>query len=388
MKPKLLLCLTLVLIGAAWVAFISSDRFSNWLLERKQYPDFQEVSRSNDTSGTWAKKLKTPWTDTKVVLYRSTGEIVQLAAKTAVYSVWSTRASTNQHKPFDAPVAALIDPVTGNAWVGRVDTGEIETNEFTHANGSISTNFLIYTNLFIETGSEIVRGDNIIDGGEFFDGSFTWDESVIKPGQSGERLDALIEQFETNRSSVWPFKHTHGESRFGHYFRRDFFSSGNMGAQSIPIQHIQVSAGKLRLDFDSWQLGTKGSVWLDLKTFAILKTVEYRPVSFNLKTFWWGILPAFMGILLAMATLLLARQVRNPTHYLVTAGLLVCVLWSLVMLWRICVLGSWPTHLPFFHPAIALGDWVLYLPGLVIAFVTIMVAAQALMVRFDRTKTK
>ena len=58
MKPKIFFYLVLVFGGGLWIAFISSARFSNWLLERQQNPDRPAVIYTA-AEGTWAKKLKT-----------------------------------------------------------------------------------------------------------------------------------------------------------------------------------------------------------------------------------------------------------------------------------------------------------------------------------------
>jgi hypothetical protein len=171
MKPKILFYLVLALGGGLWIAFISSARFSNWLFERQQNPDRPAVIYAA-AEGTWAKKLKTPWVNTKVVLYRSNGQIVQLNAKQAVYTVWSTKGSTNESKGFDYPVAAFIDPATGNVWIGGVIARDVETNNETMVLDESYVDYLATTNFFIENDSEILVTDN-----EIYDGTFQWGES-------------------------------------------------------------------------------------------------------------------------------------------------------------------------------------------------------------------
>ena len=378
MKPKISFYLVLVFGGGLWIAFISSARFSNWLLERQQNPDRPAVIYTA-AEGTWAKKLKTPWANTKVVLYRSNGQIVQLNAKQAVYTVWSTKGSTNQSKGFDCPVAVFIDPATKKVWAGEVDAGEVETNVYQNTDDTVSTNYLIYTNLYFETASGIFRGDNVIN-----DGTFDWDESVIKQAQPGEELNALIDRVETNTGTAWPFDHIHGESQFEDYFPDDFFSGNTLGTQSIPIQRIEVANGKLRLYIDSLKYKTTAGVWLDLKTFEVRRTIEYRQVYFNLETFCRSVIPAIIAILTALETMLLTRKARGVAHCILSAVVLVCVIWSLVMLCRIFVFGAWPTHLPILRPVIALGDWAMYLPVIVIGVAVVFTLAQALLVRFEK----
>jgi hypothetical protein len=320
-------------------------------------------------------KLKTPWTNSKVVLYRASGEVIQLDAKSAVYAAWSTKASTNAHKPIDIPVTAFIDPTTRKVWAGWVDAGEVETNEFENDDNTVSKNFLIFTNLYFETVSGIFRGDNVI-----WDGTFSWGESMVERAQTGEGLDSVIHQIETNTGSAGPFPHVIGISRFGDYFRDDFFSSGNMGSQSVPVKRIKVDNGKLRLDIDSLKYKTSASVWLDLKTFKVRKAVEFRPVHFNLETFCWSVVPALIAIIVAFNTILLARKASNFTHSILSIIVLACVIWSLVMLCRIYILGAWPAYFPFFPLVIAIGDWAVYLPVVGVGIATMITAAQALRV--------
>ena len=382
MKPKIIFYLALALIGGLWILVLTNGRFTNWLLERRQNPNIPDVIRTAGETGTVAKKLKIPWTDSKVVLHRASGEVVQLDAKSAIYAVWSTKASTNQHKPFDVPVTAFIDPATKKTWAGWVAAGdEIETNEYENADNTVSTNYLVNSNLFIEAGSQIIRGDNVI-----WDGTFEWDESMIEQVQPDGWLAAVIEGIETNAGSAWPFPHIHGETRFEDYFSDGFFSSGNLGSQNIPIQRIEVSNGKLRLYVYSWKYKTMGSIWLDLNTFEVRRTIEYRPVHLDLEASCWGAVPALIAILIAFKTLLLAFRARTVAHGITSGIVLVFVTWSCFMLFQMYILGAWPTHFPFLHPAFALGDWARYLPVAGIGVATMITAAQALLLRSDKQK--
>jgi hypothetical protein len=83
---------------------------------------------------------------------------------------------------------------------------------------------------------------------------------------------------------------------------------------------------------------------------------------------------------------LLTRKGRSVAHSILSIIVLICVIWSLVTLYRIYILGAWPTHLPFLHPVIALGDWAMYLPVVGIGIATMITAAQALLVQFDKPK--
>jgi hypothetical protein len=271
MKPKLILGLALVVVGSWWIVFFASGKLTNWLYDRQQRQNEPTVTRIRP-EGLWAKKLKTPWTDTKIVLYRATGEVIQLNAKQAVYTVWSIKNPAKKGKEFDCPVTTFIDPETRNVWIGGVDTGQVETNEYENAHHIVSTNYLVYTNFFIENDSEILRGDSTL-----VDGTFACDESVIQKAQPNEGLDSVIERFDKSTNTAWPFSSADWTTGFFHDFRDGFFDSGEyLGNQVTQIQHIEVANGKLRLDFNSHKFGTVGSVWLNLKTLKVIKATEHK----------------------------------------------------------------------------------------------------------------
>lgn len=268
MKSKLLLYLALVLSVGLWIWFNSHEQMTRWFKrELNRNPTVVRII----PEGTWSKKLKLPWADTKIVLYRTSGEVVLIDAKKAVYTVWSTKVSTNQPQGIDYPVVAFIDPATQNVWIGAVNSGDVETNEFVADEHTIYTNYLTYTNFYIENDSEILSGSSVLA-----DGTFDGCESVIKKALPGEGLDSVIGRYDNSADTAWP---PHGASWFSNFrgdFREDFFSSGNLGSQSTQIKRLEVADGKLRLDFDSLKYRTAGNVWLDLKTMKVLKTVEHK----------------------------------------------------------------------------------------------------------------
>jgi hypothetical protein len=380
MKSRIIIYGILLLMGAAWIVIITNGRFIEWLREGRS--NRAAIYRGSNAQGTnWSTELKTPWTNSKVILYRESGDVVQLDAKSAVYSVVSTRVSTNRHEPFDVPVTVFIDPATGKAWAGWAATGEIETNEYANDDGSPATNYLTHTNLFFETDSGIFNGENMIR-----DGAFCWDESMISRVQPEEGLDAVIARIGTKGGGAWPFDHTNGKSFFGDYFPDRFFSSHNMGNQTVPIQRIEVGNGTLRLYIDSLQYKTTAAVWLDLKTFEVRRTIEYRATHFSAGTFYLGVVPALLAILIAAATLTLARTARSTPHVIVSGIVLVCIVWSWLVLCRIYIQGAWPTHLSIWRSVVALGDWAVYLPVAGIGIATLITGAQALLVQISKEK--
>jgi hypothetical protein len=387
MKPKILFCLALVLIGAILVAFCRSDNLRQWLLMRDQ----EKGAKNQDGlafllpnhlgTQTQATKLKIPWTDTKVILYRATGERVELDAKAAVYTVWSTRNGTNLGKGYDYSMGAFIDPETRFAWVGWAGCGNVDTQEFARSDSPSSIIYLTNTNFYIQTDSAIVSGDAVLS-----DGAFHWSGSLINQAQPGEKLEELINRCEQSAGASWPNGQRGWENNFRHYFRDQFFSSDNFGTQQTPIQNVSVASGKLRLDFDSMEYRTKGGVWLDLKTFQIRHAVEYRPVPFNLKMFCWGVVPALVAMMTGRVAWLLGRKAGSFAQRLLSGLVFMGVFWSLYMLFRIHVLGAWPTHLPLLKPVFAIGDWVIYFPAIAISVAAMITACQASFVRFEKQK--
>ena len=206
-----------------------------------------------------------------MVLYQATGEIVQLDAKKAVYTVWSIKNPAHAGKEFDVPMIAFIDSKTGNAWVGGMDALAIETNEFINDDHTVSTNYLVYTNLFFENDSQILMG-----GSQLSDGTFDCCESVLKKALSTEGLDSVIERFDKSTDGAWPCSGADWMTTFGDDFSEGFFNSGNLGSQTTQIQRVEIADGKLRLDFSSLKYQTTGSVWLDLNTLKVLKSVEHK----------------------------------------------------------------------------------------------------------------
>ncbi|MGH7942753.1 MAG: hypothetical protein ACREFR_16970 [Limisphaerales bacterium] len=256
MKVRFFIYSILALTGILWIMVIKSDRFGDWLDWRNHSandPFKTAVIRSGVDGKTWEKRQETPWTNAKVVLYRRDGEVAELGAKTAVYRTWLSPHQPNQGSTM--AVIAFVDPVTHESWIGEVDTGERETNDYEGR-----TFYLADTNFFIETGSGIFEGSPEID-----DGSFTWLESPIAKATS---LDALIHEWEQKNDGSYPFSGEVWISRFIAEFPKDTFSSGNFGEQSIPIQRIEITHGKLGIVFYSFKYGKEGSAWLDLKTLC------------------------------------------------------------------------------------------------------------------------
>jgi len=102
MKPKLLLCLALVLSGCVSCKSIHAEKVAPFLL----FPTNSPQIYSDPTK-------ETNWHDIKVALYRDSGEIAQLNAKCITIGD-ETNSWTEEN------IVVLVDPKTGNAWVGSL----------------------------------------------------------------------------------------------------------------------------------------------------------------------------------------------------------------------------------------------------------------------------
>jgi hypothetical protein len=102
MKSKLILCLALVLSGCSFCKSVHAENVAPFLLFSTNSPQIY----SDPTE-------ETNWHDIKITLYRDSGETSQLDAK-CITIQYGTNSWTEEN------VVALVDPKTGNAWVGSL----------------------------------------------------------------------------------------------------------------------------------------------------------------------------------------------------------------------------------------------------------------------------
>ncbi len=257
MKPKLILCIALVLRGGLFGCY-----------------NIASASETNAAQSYVAATVKTNWTDAKVTLYRTTRGTVQLAAKREVVTVC--------YGPYtnDWDVLAFVDPETENAWLG--------------------SSMVIQPKFYLETESGIVRGTVLFGGmalggfspdehdvntnGVMAYGDVYWDRSLFSSVKRGENVDAVIEQFDKNNGlelvtePKFPEKTTVIENslqRIENGLNPWFFVDERQGSQSVTtIEVVDVSDGKLRLDLINPTGNHKASVWIDLKTWQVVKTIQ------------------------------------------------------------------------------------------------------------------
>jgi hypothetical protein len=207
----------------------------------------------------WNKTLLTNWTDTKITLFRATGDVVQLNGKKAMYRVWTTNNWAGNHSSLDTGVVAFVDPKNDKVWLGRADTDK---------------DFNI-SDFYFEDSSGFFCGRYYL-----FAGTFYWHKSLIAKANPGEDVDALIGRFEKNINGWWlqeQFERTPLSPHFREWYFYPHAGVSYIGA--TPIDHVEVADGKLRLDFTSPAYKTKGSAWLDLQTRKVLRTVESRQIQ-------------------------------------------------------------------------------------------------------------
>ena len=102
MNPKFLLCLALVLSGCVSCKSVQAENVAPCLVFSTNSPHIY----SDPTE-------ETNWHDIKVPLYRDSGETAQLDAKCITIG-YRTNSGTEEN------IVALVDPKTGNTWVGSL----------------------------------------------------------------------------------------------------------------------------------------------------------------------------------------------------------------------------------------------------------------------------
>ena len=163
---------------------------------------------------------------------------------------------------------------------------------------------------FVETESSIVCGrvaflranlgasrpdvNGAISGEEDY-GFIIWDGSFVSNVKSGENADAAIERFNKTigLKSVERMPEV-GRTILGDNLDRVengldpwLFQDEGRGSQFTvtTVEAIDVGDGKLRLDLKSPSGSHKASVWIDLKTWQVVKTIQDGKSAFVLHSF-------------------------------------------------------------------------------------------------------
>ena len=74
----------------------------------------------------------------------------------------------------------------------------------------------------------------------------------------------------------------------------------------------------------------------------------------SIEALLWGILPTVVAVATVFGSLFMSWKDRRITHFVTSTVILIGVVWSLVNLYRIFVLGAWPTFLPHVIIGVAL----------------------------------
>ena len=222
-------------------------------------------------TATWTTK----WMNTKVTLYRTTGGAVQLAAKragvTVLYGLYTN----------DTDVVAFVDTDTGNAWIGE-GFGIDHRMFYLETESGIVRGSVGFSRL--ELGAALVDEHGVITGSRAF-GEVGWDRSCVTSVKRGENVETAIDQFNKNDDlkSVWRGFRTERRTLLGDNLDRVengldpwLFQGEQHGSQftETTIEAVDVSDGKLRLDLKNPTGSHKVSVWIDLKTWKVLKTIQ------------------------------------------------------------------------------------------------------------------
>ncbi len=59
-----------------------------------------------------------------------------------------------------------------------------------------------------------------------------------------------------------------------------------------------------------------------------------------------GLLPTIIALIAVIVSLVISFKIRRASHFLLSCMVGVGVAWSLMILYRIFILGAWPTCLP------------------------------------------
>jgi hypothetical protein len=225
----------------------------------------------------FAATLKTNWTNKKITLYRTTGGAVRLEAKREVIT-----EQAGLHT-FDVDVFAFVDPDTGNAWVGHSLSSFGDKQAFyLETESGIHQAAVVFGKVAL--GAVMPYQHDVTNGIMAF-GHIYWDGSFVEKVKRGENADAVIEQF--NKTNDLKSVAT-GMRRERITFIEDslnrvetglnpwFFLDERHGSQfaMTTIEAIDVSVEKLRLDLKNPAGDHKASVWIDLKTWKVVKVVQ------------------------------------------------------------------------------------------------------------------
>ncbi len=220
-----------------------------------------------------AATVKTNWTDVKIVLYRTTGRALQLDAK---HEVIAFRAGSHA---YDVDVIAFVDPETGNAWVGSSVNAQIFYLETESGIFGGRVQFGV-----VALGAPRSDQHDVINGSMAF-GDLYWDRSLVPNVKRGENVDVLIGQFnKTNdlKSVATTMRRErttiieNSLHRVENGLNPWFFITERQGSQfaETTIETIDVIDGTLRLDLKNPTANHKASVWVDLKTWKVMKVIQ------------------------------------------------------------------------------------------------------------------
>ena len=271
MKPKLILCLALVLSGCVSCKSVPADNVAPSLL-------FLTNSQSIYIDPT----VETNWHDVKVTLYRDSGEIAQLDARgITIGDGANSRMGEN--------IIALVDPKTGNTWVGSLGWYEpyffLETKTNIICGGIMSG--------AIELGRS-GGGENVFNGAAA-SVNVQWSYSFISNLKRDNTATSAVKELAAEIKEYGSWQKLY----YAKFFQQRKETSipvnkrGNNGINPwlflsnqignlITIEAIRFKDEALLLDLKgpdgTHPNGESGihtaSAWIDLKTWKVVKTIQ------------------------------------------------------------------------------------------------------------------
>ncbi|MGH7991129.1 MAG: hypothetical protein ACREDS_13185 [Limisphaerales bacterium] len=222
--------------------------------------------------------LKTNWTGATVTVYRTFGGPVQLDARRAIVT------EIVAHRTNDFVVTAFVDPKTRNSWLGTTADfpPDIQSRFYFETESGIYSGQVWFARGAL--GTVMPYEHNVIDGAEAF-GEINWWGSLF-PRVKRETIKTVVEQCNKNGGWKWVLAEKgnpqttsiiedslrHIENGINPWF---FVDEGRgQGLRVTTIESVETRGGISRLNLRSPSGAHRASVWIDPKTWKVLKVIQ------------------------------------------------------------------------------------------------------------------
>ncbi|MGA2602641.1 MAG: hypothetical protein ABSG14_00285 [Verrucomicrobiia bacterium] len=237
-----------------------------------------DASRPTDSAQNYLKvRLNTPWTGTKVYLYRTRGGPVELDGKRATATVQEFLYS------YDAEVLAFVDPDKGNAWAGSVLVDVQPPSFYLETDSGIFRGMVRFGTM---KGGTIRPDDHDVRNGAMAYGQVEWHASLVPTVKRGEKAEAVIDELtkdhdlesvvtKVRRDEVSIIQNS--LSRVENGLDPWLFVDEQRGSRSAApttVTGIEASNGELQLDLKNPAGNHTATVWIDLKTWNVVKAIQ------------------------------------------------------------------------------------------------------------------